>query len=731
MWRLLYLLFFVLPFLVPGITSAESSNQHPQNQQAMVQSGSTEHQLNLKLQQAEYSLVQGNLEDVQRTLSDARRLNKKSKHNRAADIAVITANLFISQGNYIKAERALIAALGLEKVEGTVKAIILNNLGNIYSYKQHFIEAYQYYQEAKHARDRLSTHFLLKIEINQIRVLLALNRIEKAAVQFDNMLPILEKLPDDNSKPSLLISAANLLNNSRLVLPDARSRAYQYNLLRQAEQIAEYNESPYLHAKALLAIGQMYLTDKRFKESLTLTRQALFKAVNAEATELVIMCHWQMGRVYRQQGAHEHALKSYRQAVSLFDKQSGYRDIEAVSIFRASLGDLLREAADLLLQKATKTQETKLRQRILLEAREVIEKYREDQLYAYYQDECVSQLKSRTTGVENIEKDVLVIYPIILDDRLEILVSGKDLIQQVTVNTPTHGLALAAQNLRSNLEDVASSIYTYSASEVYDWLIRPIEPLLLQYKPKILVFVPNETIQMIPLGALYDGTHFLIEHYAVATTPGLLLTIPQLTPSPMQMLIGATQQAQGNVVALPSAVHEAKILSQKYNVTLLLDDDFTEQKLDQAVSQRIYPIIHLATHSQVDSQEKGTYLLTNDGRMGLDEIQTLLTTGRYQDTPLELLTLSACNTAITDDNRAGLGLGGLAVKSGARTVLASLWRINDEATQVFMDKFYYYLGSDMNNRAQALQQAQQDLLSHPKYQHPAFWSAFILIGSWQ
>jgi len=100
-----------------------------------------------------------------------------------------------------------------------------------------------------------------------------------------------------------------------------------------------------------------------------------------------------------------------------------------------------------------------------------------------------------------------------------------------------------------------------------------------------------------------------------------------------------------------------------------------------------------------------------------------------RERPLELLTLSACETAEGDD-RAALGLSGIAVKAGARSALGTLWQAHDEAAQLLVAAFYEALLEPGVSRAAALQRAQNQIRSQTRFRHPAYWSAFILIGNW-
>lgn len=96
---------------------------------------------------------------------------------------------------------------------------------------------------------------------------------------------------------------------------------------------------------------------------------------------------------------------------------------------------------------------------------------------------------------------------------------------------------------------------------------------------------------------------------------------------------------------------------------------------------------------------------------------------------MELLTLSACQTA-TGDDRAALGLAGLALKAGARSAVASLWFINDQASGALVMDFYRALASGRLSKAKALQAAQRAMIADPLLGHPAYWAPFLLIGNW-
>jgi CHAT domain-containing protein len=91
--------------------------------------------------------------------------------------------------------------------------------------------------------------------------------------------------------------------------------------------------------------------------------------------------------------------------------------------------------------------------------------------------------------------------------------------------------------------------------------------------------------------------------------------------------------------------------------------------------------------------------------------------------------LSACETAMGDD-QAALGLAGVAIKAGARSALATLWSINDRASSALVMEFYRQLGDSSVSKAVALQRAQLKMLADSAYDHPAYWSPFLLLNNW-
>jgi len=223
-----------------------------------------------------------------------------------------------------------------------------------------------------------------------------------------------------------------------------------------------------------------------------------------------------------------------------------------------------------------------------------------------------------------------------------------------------------------------------------------------------------------------------MHRFAVVTTPGLNLidSRPLARKNPHVLLNGLSEGVQ-NFSPLPSVPDEIKnieLLFEKDDI--LLDQKFSLENLHQSLLDTPYDVVHIASHGQFDRNPKKTFLLTYDSKLTMARLQGLLGLNKLRKEPVELLTLSACQTAVGDE-RAALGLAGVAINAGARSVIASLWFVNDESTAQLITAFYRNLVEEQSlSKAKALQKAQQKVAATQQFRHPAFWAPFLLIGNW-
>ncbi len=254
-------------------------------------------------------------------------------------------------------------------------------------------------------------------------------------------------------------------------------------------------------------------------------------------------------------------------------------------------------------------------------------------------------------------------------------------------------------------------------------------------KVNTLVFVLDGALRNLPIASIYDGQQFLVEKYAIALSVGLQL----LDPKPLvnqqikALTAGLTQPPPEfpQFTPLPAIKSEVSLIAQAgVATTNLIDEEFTYKALEKEVNTVPFNVVHLATHGQFSSNAENTFILAADGAINVTQFDSLLRSrDETKPEPVELLVLSACQTA-AGDNRAALGLAGAAIRAGARSTLASLWQIDDKSTAMFVGAFYEELQSGKVTKAEALRKAQLKLLQHPNYNAPSYWSAYVLIGNW-
>ena len=232
------------------------------------------------------------------------------------------------------------------------------------------------------------------------------------------------------------------------------------------------------------------------------------------------------------------------------------------------------------------------------------------------------------------------------------------------------------------------------------------------------------------MAAVYDGEAFMVQRFAIATTPGISLTLPKpLNVENSNFFAGGISEAVQGYVGLPGVPRELQNLEATYGASVLRDTNFKRDDLKEQLTSADYSIVHIATHGHFDSNPQESYLLTYDDKLTMDLLEESIGNRKNVGEPLELLVLSACETA-AGDSRAALGLAGVALKAGARSAVATLWQISDAATVEIIDTFYEYTAKEGVTKARAMQLAQIRLIEQPRFQHPTDWAPFLMIGNW-
>ena len=652
-----------------------------------------------------------------------------------------TGNLYQAGGQHAEAERSLQESLRLAKThsQAALTAAILNDLGNLAASQGKFADALSAYTESFETAQAVPVKLLeATSQVNAGRVLLSSKQYRESKTRLDQAAVILRGLEPSHEQISAFITLGLTYAKLRAFLADLNTdltlAAFQTLLdaARAADRLGDLRGSSF----AWGYLGKLYEEERRYTEALGVTQHAILMSRQAAAPEALYRWQWQAGRLLKALGRSKEAIDAYRQAIVAV--QSIRPEVSAVTAeeqagasFRETVGTLYFELADLLLRDSERDIDPQHREAILREARDTVELFKVAELQDYFHDDCVQAARAQATGLERVSKTAAVIYPIMLQDRLEILVSLPSGMVRKTVPVGAEALTEEIRAFRTFLEKRSTRQYLPHAKTLYGWLIQPIEPLWADVGIDTLVIVPDGALRTIPLAALHDGTQFLIKKYAVATTPGVTLTDPRpLDRKGIKLLsVGITEAVQ-DFPALPHVARELETIHRLFGGTSLLNNQFMMSLVEKELKANPYSIMHIASHGQFQSDSNETFLLAYDGKMTMDRLEEFVGMLRFREDPLALITLSACETAAGDD-RAALGLAGVAIKAGARSALASLWFLDDQASSLLVTEFYQQLHDDsVASTAIALQRAQVKFLENPEYNHPAYWAAFLLLNNW-
>lgn len=503
-------------------------------------------------------------------------------------------------------------------------------------------------------------------------------------------------------------------------------------LLTTAFNQAQSLEDKRAEVSALGYLGGAYQQMGKVAQAQHFTEQALQQG-SVDTADLTYLWHWQLGYLRQLQADRTGAITAYTLAFDVL--QALRQDLVATNpeiqfAFRDSVEPIYRELVDLLLQPENPSQDN------LKQARNVIEALQLAELNNFFQEAC---LDAQPQPIDQLDPKAAVIYSIILPQRLAVILSlpGQPLRYYPT---PLAASKSGAAEVERVFDDLFATLNPFISSpeplrpyqQFYDWLVRPAAVELEKSGVETLVFVLDGVLRGVPMAALHDGQQYLIEKYSLALTPGLQLLNPRsLALDEVKTLAGGLAESRQGFSSLPGVVQEVKDIAETVPTEVLLNQEFTRDRLETQIATEPFPIVHLATHGQFSSQAEETFLLTWDTRINVKDLDQLLQGRNYPGrSPVELLILSACQTA-AGDKRAALGLAGVAVRSGARSTVATLWSVRDESTAELMTKFYETLKQPGVTKAAALRSSQLSLLKSSQYRHPFYWAPFVLVGNWQ
>ena len=591
--------------------------------------------------------------------------------------------------------------------------------GDLTAAEEYFIS------EASAARTIGATAAEARARINALRARLDAKNIAELERTLDSLYALVTSLPRGDETAKLLLAVGDLCE--RAVQEFKSPLAYRARAFAAFELALHEATSVATQAYAIGHLGGLYEDEGRNAEGLQLTLRATTLAQSSDAQDQLYRWESQAGRLEQRMGQTKAAAQAFDQA--LFTLSLIRNDVLQSSrrAYSQRIEPVYLEFADIHLRESAMLPEGSAdQQRVLRDVRDRLESLKQAEVQDYFDNACAVSGAAELSRQTNVP-GAAIIYPILLADRTDVLIETGGILRRFSSPASRGVVTAAVRRLRIGLEHPSTGDqYRQPAQALYGWLLAEAAPWLASQGVNTLVFVPSGPLRTVPLAVLLDGDKFLIERYAIATTPAISL-IPTLAAQSSQgvLIAGLTKSVQG-FPGLPAVDEEIRSIGAMFPSTSLKDEAFSLASIRTDLSARGFSVAHLATHGEFNADHRQSFILTYDSRLTMDGLQTAL--GQRQD-PLDLLVLSACSTAAGDD-RAALGLAGIAIQAGAKSALASLWSISDEATASLMSTFYKVRKAGGETKAQSLRDAQLALLQSTEYRHPSYWAPYLLIGNW-
>ncbi|MBL8207276.1 MAG: CHAT domain-containing protein [Blastocatellia bacterium] len=391
-------------------------------------------------------------------------------------------------------------------------------------------------------------------------------------------------------------------------------------------------------------------------------------------------------------------------------------------------------------------------------------KNRDSQIYNVQQSQALME------DLRELGKGTAALYTLVGEEKFRVILTTSDVqkayeypIKAAALNRKVLDFRAALQNPRIDPLPLAQ--------ELYKIVVAPLAKDLQAAKVETLMWSLDGVLRYMPIAALHDGKQYLVERFrnVVFTNESKARLKDEVSKNWRALGLGVTKSHGDKIPALPAVADEMRGIIREEGSqtgvlpgTIKLDDQFTLEAMKTGLRARP-SVVHVASHFQFQpGNETDSALLLGDGQfLSLANIKTLPNVFGG----VELLTLSACNTATGGSGANGKeieGFGMLAQKQGAKAVVASLWPVADRSTKELMQAFYQSREANNTTKSEALRQSQLKLLRgdlvmtidlmkreivhetnttanqpaykvDPKkpYAHPYYWAPFILIGNWK
>ncbi len=499
---------------------------------------------------------------------------------------------------------------------------------------------------------------------------------------------------------------------------------------------------------------------KAVSDSLNLLQADEHKDAAPERSVVFVQALNAKGRLLEAQKNTQEALSTYTEAFDIL--QSLHNNLDTINLplkvsLRANVELVYRKFLKLLLSEQNSPDERKLSK-----ARQVIESI---QLTELNNSIKIAPSDTNLVQIAQIDTTAAVIYPIVFDDRLDLIVHlPRQPLRHYTTSIPQEEVKqtlLQLNSIISRSQPVEQALptpekrkgeismrrtpeeietrrkeefqkFSKTSQQVYNWLIKPVEADLVKSQIKTLVFVLDGSFRNTPIAAVYDGKEYLVEKYAIALAPSLQLIEPQHSkPKQLRALVAGLSEARQKFPALPFVQEEVESIKSQIPSALLLNEEYTTAALTNAINSSSFPIVHIAATGLSGATAEDTFILTSDGRINAKQLGDLFRSrSQARASDIELLVLSGCDGA-KRDGETPFGLTGVAIQAGVRSTVAMLSIVDDSATAQLMIQFYRDIDDPTINKAEALRRAQLALLQDSRYRSPYYWAFGVLMGDWR
>ncbi len=694
--------------------------------------------------------------------------------NRAGEGAILNnlGEVYRNLGKYEEAVAYYQQALAIREEVGdrSGEGTTLNNLGAVYRSLGKYEEAITYYQQALAIHREVGNSPVEGTTLNNLGLIYSdLGKYEEAITYYQQALAIHQEVGNRQMEGSTLHNLGYLLQNQnqpQLAIIFLKQSVNIYETIRAdikglpTDQQESYTATV---ANTYRKLGDLLLQQNRILEAqqvLDLLKiqelEDYLQNVRGEGDEKVVNLAPEINIITEYAQLQDKAIANGKALSQLQE------EVKGIPLAQRSEAQLQR------LKTLTNQREELVTLLTSFAKREDVQTWVQQlSLISQGRNVPLDQLKSISDDLQDIDQNAVLLYPLILEDRLELLLTTPNsppIRRTVTVSREELNRTIVAyrQALKQRSPDVRKH-----GQKLYNWLIKPLENDLATAETETIIYAPDGQLRYIPLAALHDGEQWLVERFRVNNITARSLTDWDDKPSQeLNILAGAFVEGNHEVKVgdhtfpfsgLKFAGREVEILASTIPTTdKLVDEAFNKDTFEDNMDT--YTVLHFATHAAlVPGKPEESFILFGNGEtVSLKEVDE-----KWSINNVDLVVLSACQTGLGgelgEDGREILGFGYLMQDAGAKAAIASLWSVDDGGTQALMNAFYAALATKKYTKAEALRQAQIALitgdysalsddprgaveirarfeeglegLTQNSLAHPYYWGPFILIGN--